>query len=110
MNIYNNKYKSIIGFEPDKENFEKAKQNLKQVRDINLYNCGVGFKSEHLKFDSGNKDSSKISENGDIDIKVINIDSMAECKETTFIKMDIEGAEPEALRGAEEIIKKINLI
>lgn len=39
-------------------------------------------------------------------IPVINIDAVRECRDATFIKMDIEGAEMEALQGAKETIMR----
>lgn len=33
------------------------------------------------------------------------MDDVAECKNATFIKMDLEGSEMQALKGAEKIIK-----
>lgn len=39
-------------------------------------------------------------------ISVVALDSVPECQDATFIKMDIEGAEYETLRGATRIIKK----
>ena len=38
-------------------------------------------------------------------IPVINIDAIESCKEATWIKMDIEGSEMQALEGARETIK-----
>lgn len=37
---------------------------------------------------------------------MINIDAVPECKNATFIKMDIEGMEWDALHGAVETIKR----
>lgn len=39
-------------------------------------------------------------------ISVVSIDGCDECKDTTFIKMDLEGAEQNALRGTIETIKR----
>lgn len=39
-------------------------------------------------------------------ISVVSIDGCDECSEATFIKMDLEGAEQKALKGAEETIKR----
>ena len=48
--------------------------------------------------------SSRISEDGEISIKTISIDEMLNGGEATYIKMDIEGAEKEALLGCERTI------
>lgn len=41
---------------------------------------------------------------GGIDVEVSNLDDDLECKNVSFIKMDIEGAEQKALIGSEKLI------
>lgn len=62
-----------------------------------------------MHFDERGNECSAITEHGEgrvCDIKVVSIDSLEECSSATYIKMDIEGAEANALKGAENIIKK----
>ena len=58
-----------------------------------------------LSFSDGKGSSSKIDNEGDSKVVAKRIDSMDSCKDATFIKMDIEGAEYNALIGAENTIK-----
>ena len=39
-------------------------------------------------------------------VSVAAMDDMRECQDATFIKMDLEGAEMQALQGAENLIKR----
>ncbi|MBS6506841.1 MAG: FkbM family methyltransferase [Paraclostridium bifermentans] len=95
-------------FEPDISNFErcmimKDKYNLSNIE---IYNHGCGSKKECLKFTSTQNGSSCVSDDGNTEISIERLDQVLKSKEITFIKMDIEGMELEALKGSIEIIKK----
>jgi len=96
-------------FEPDNANFKDLCANLRITRVADeeiLFPCGVWSQTKMLSFKSGNKDTSGISEDGDIFVQCVAMDDVIRDFLPTFIKMDIEGAEYEALLGAEEIIKQ----
>ena len=54
----------------------------------------------------GASGGSKIDENGLDEICTESIDNILQNEKATFIKMDVEGAELESLKGAEKTIKK----
>ena len=91
-------YKEIHIFEPDPSNLAKAKLNLEKYNNVYFYEKGVSNKKEVLKFGAGDGSASKISYQGNIIINVDSIDNMINEK-ITFVKMDIEGAEEEAIKG-----------
>jgi len=95
----------IIGLEPDDQNY-KLLSNLSSDRVI-TYKCGAWSQDTALSFadDGGGKETGTISEAGDIKVEVKALDHLPECQNATYIKMDIEGAELEALKGAKNIIK-----
>lgn len=110
-----NKFDSIFAFELDKKNFQemelatdKLDDNLK--RKIKLYNLGLLDKEKEVYYESGGSGSestfinniNKASNCG----KTIRLSDFLNREKITYIKMDIEGSEPQALLGAEEIIKK----
>ena len=102
-------YKKIIGFEPDSKNFKKLQEYVVQEdTSIKLYNYGNWNKKDKLLFNQQENTASAIAENGNGNeiIEVIDLDSVEECQDATYIKMDIEGAELEALEGAKNIIAK----
>lgn len=110
INAYIN-YKEIYAFEPDKKNIEKIKQRIKneRIHDITIIDKGVWSETTTLHFSSDGNSSSCISENGDTAIDVIKLDDMYDRFDShSLIKMDIEGSELEALKGAERIITKIH--
>lgn len=106
---YKGKAEAIALFEPEKENFGKLSINMRKnpvAREQILYPCGVWDRTEMLCFRSGIKTSSGISQDGDTFIQCVSLDDAIADFAPTFIKMDIEGAEYEALLGAETIIRK----
>lgn len=96
-------YDSIHVFEPCESTFEQAQSNLNSIESCKLYNKGLFSRSATLSFKADQGSSNTISGAGSTSIDVINLDSIPNLK-PTFIKMDIEGAELEALKGASEYI------
>lgn len=95
----------IIAFEPDEDNYIKCVKNAENYDFIQIEKSGMWFCDTDLKFTSSVeiKADSHISENGDVIINVQALDNITD--KATFIKMDIEGAELEALKGCQNIIK-----
>jgi FkbM family methyltransferase len=101
-------YQKIIAFEPGFENFQILKNNYGENPKIMLVNAGTYSKNSTLYF-SGTGDFGIISEtskkvDGEISVNVRSIDSLHLQEKVTFIKMDIEGSELNALVGAKETI------
>ena len=75
---------------------------------VELINAGLWSKDTYLAFHSAEYGGSHIVESDEKDgaqVKVVALDSCIRGK-VTFIKMDIEGAELEALKGAKQLIMK----
>lgn len=95
-------------FEPDEANILRIEKNLaaKEGR-YEIIKSAVWSKDCTLSFNAKGNYASSVSENsmsGDHVIKAVALDSCLKDKSVTFIKMDIEGAELEALKGVSEII------
>lgn len=97
-------YAAIHFFEPDASNLNKAKEKLKEYQNIFYYQLGISHNKETLRFKSSGS-SSKIDDSGDIIINTIPLD---ECIEDipSYVKMDIEGWEMNAIEGSKRIIKE----
>lgn len=106
LKLVNYNYKKIVCFEPDKSNYDILLNMLKKYENVFAIMKGVFDKKQTICFDSGRGGSSTISEEGSVQIEVDKIDDIHECNDVTFLKMDIEGSEPEALIGAQETIKR----
>jgi len=95
-----------IGWEIFAE-YEVCKNNMKNYNNVKVINKGLWHKKETLKF-CNNSSASYINSSGEEIIEVVSLDEELkdEKEPVTFIKMDIEGAELNALKGAEQTIKK----
>lgn len=100
-----NEIMQYYGFEPDDKNYEKLIQNTHNKKNMTIFKKGISNINSTLKFNSLNNAISQIDENGNVEIDVVSLDEILADKKVTFIKMDIEGSEKEALIGAQNIIK-----
>ena len=102
------KYDSIIAFEPDPDNYIKCKENFQKhsVDRVHLYQTGLWEKQTELMFEAVSTGSSQISNSGLERIKVDSLDNLLGNVPGTFIKMDLEGAEYQALLGGRGYLMK----
>ena len=104
------KVDTVVAFESDVHNFKALAKMIRQnkasiAENILLYPCGVWGRREKLRFNSGQGSGGVISEDGTSVIQCVALDDVLSEFIPTFIKMDIEGAEYEALLGAKNIIQ-----
>lgn len=97
-------YKKIYYFEPSIALYNKARDNLKDVQDVSFTSAGVGEKTGTLQF-TGEGDTGHIDDSGTEKVDIVTLDETVTDR-PTFIKMDIEGAELSALKGASKIIRE----
>lgn len=100
-------YEKIYFFEPDKKIFEESKKKLENFSNI-IYICaGVGEKSGYKNYNAIGGGAGFISEDETDEseqIRMVALDDLVKSHKS-YIKMDIEGYELAALRGAEQAIK-----
>lgn len=99
--------KKVFLYDADSVNIEKAKENLKDIHDVVYRNVGVG-KSHQFSFFAQNGLSSSAFTEDDQNgkkVEIVTIDEDIDEK-VTFVKMDIEGFELQALQGAARHIKE----
>lgn len=100
------RYKAVYAFEPDAENREKLYKTVAGYSGITVLEDGLWSEKTQLHFIPGHSENCTISDRGQAVIQVTSIDKRLKEEKVTFIKLDIEGSEMEALTGAEDVIKK----
>lgn len=118
LSVSRGRYDRITAVEPDKRNFRKLSENTATLADIELINKAVGSHSEELRLaksggrawavlepDAAYKTEGYASEKLS-SAQMTTVDEILAGRSVSLIKMDLEGQEAEALRGASESIKK----
>jgi FkbM family methyltransferase len=96
-------------FEPDLENFAALARFVRAAGSrlpgaVQLWPCAVSDRTANAKFHAGAGEASVLDESGGATITMVSLDEALHGWRPTLIKMDIEGAEVEALEGARRTI------
>jgi FkbM family methyltransferase len=97
-------YKEIFFLEPDNKNMQIARLALQGHENIHYLQYGASNRASVARFTSSGSVSS-INEDGNQDVQLNRIDDLVD-SDVSYIKMDIEGVEMEAIEGAVEIISR----
>jgi FkbM family methyltransferase len=103
-------FRRIAAFEPDPANFKRLAAYVaslpagRQER-ILLFEKAVGARSGKVSFDARGNESSVVG-SGSLQVESVAIDEALAGTRPTYIKMDTEGSEPDALAGAADTIAR----
>ncbi|MFB6115988.1 MAG: FkbM family methyltransferase [Candidatus Nanosalina sp.] len=103
----------VIALEPDPENADQLRENIRLngLEDsITVLEKGLWKEKDEKGFERDRQlgMASKISENTSITIDLDKLDNIvSEHEKPDLVKMDIEGAEIEALKGAEKVLEEV---
>lgn len=112
MNYTNNKFKKVIAFEPDINNYKELLSFISTVEEgigckIITYPFGVGDIEEEKAFISGLGMAGRFGEDTEGNyIKRVSLNNFLKNDSITFLKIHVEGEEYKVLQGALNIIKK----
>lgn len=100
-----NYYKKIYSYEITPKSFEELKLNILEYENVICRQCGIANKKCTMYIDEcEDLGGNRLANTGRIEVPVVTLDE--DIKENIdFIKMDIEGAEYEALIGAKKHIE-----
>lgn len=97
---------SFVAFEPDQANFQRLASRNFPVRKSVCIPCGTWSNTTQLRFTSDSSMGSHLSEEGNTIIQCIAIDDVLRGQEVNLVKLDVEAAEIETLKGMERIIRE----
>jgi FkbM family methyltransferase len=103
-------FSRIVAIEADPQNFDRLTKWIDTLEAsvafrIRALNVAVGAKRGKLRFQGGGGEGAKLAADGNVVVECIPIDDLAAEAAPSFIKMDIEGAELDALEGARRSIQ-----
>jgi FkbM family methyltransferase len=95
-----------VGLEPDPSNFSKLVEEASLASFPCLTLPLAAANQTAIQLMSSNNGGSSISLDGDLAIQTTSIDSLLHGQKVSVLKLDIEGAEKLAIKGAAETIQK----
>jgi FkbM family methyltransferase len=103
-------FSRIVAIEADPQNFDRLTKWIGTLDGsvasrISALNAAVGAKRGKLRFQASGDEGARLAADGNAVVECVPIDDLATEAEPTFIKMDIEGAELDALEGARRSIQ-----
>jgi FkbM family methyltransferase len=102
----------VVGIEADPQNAEKLRQSVARLptvvgAKIEVVQAAVGARDGTIQFHAtGTAASNSLDGQGAIEVPCRRLDEILRHRNASYLKMDIEGAEPQALAGAREIIQR----
>lgn len=98
-------YESILALEPDPKNVSRLKRFLEPLKRTQAIQCAAWDKEDTLFLKRGRGGrNSRLSTGGTMPVPVDSLDRLLKGQPLTFLKLDVEGAEQQALAGAAETI------
>lgn len=110
LNETHGKVKDIICFEPEPTIFKRLSEYLWKAKDALAENilalpCAVYSHETIMPFNNASGLGSRISAGGKSSVQCTALDHVLPGFKADFICMDVEGVEPEVLKGAEQLIR-----
>lgn len=107
---HGNDFSEILALEPDPRNINKLEIYISGLspimqQKIKVFPLAASNSNSKVKFSANGNAASAIGQSGTLEVDCVTLDSILVRSSPTFIKMDIEGAELDALSGATDIIK-----
>ncbi len=100
------KYNHITALEPDRKTFAKLKAHVGEMKNIRLYRMGIWSDDTDLPFDASLGRGSGIRQGGSEMLAVTRIDTLYHSRKLTYLKMDVEGCERQAIIGGVNTLRR----
>jgi FkbM family methyltransferase len=103
----------IIAFEPDPQNYEKLAAYVSHLDPVLtgkvlIFPYAVGSKDTMVQFNASGTMGSAVSKSGRLEVECVTLNKSMQAQQfiPSYIKMDIEGSELDALNGATHLISQ----
>ena len=106
MNYVDDRYGLIVAVEASHKNYDALLRKVKGLSHIECHCIGIWNKRGKIRFSVSDAKNSFIANDGESMLDVDSVDNIMAGRTVSFIKMDVEGAEYEAIQGAENTIRK----
>lgn len=97
-------FESAVAFEPDKKSYEKLCEYAKSKDNIKALPYAVWENDREFEFMGGGGRQSTLYGKGKYTVKAVAVDNNLGDSQITYAKMDVEGAEKEALLGMKSLL------
>lgn len=98
-------FEAVATFEPNLQNFHQLVRNLSDINALN-FPCGVSDTNKQIGFDGALGAGGHLAASATEQVTCVRLDDALPHFAPNLIKMDIEGEEPQALQGAENILRQ----
>jgi FkbM family methyltransferase len=100
-----NRFDKVIAFEADHAVLSDLQDSLSHIGNrVVLHRAAVGSHDGIVRFSGNGIGGGSVTATGEAEVPCIRLDTALAGERVSFIKMDIEGAELEALEGAHHVI------
>ncbi len=106
LHYTNGQYQQITALEPDRKNYRKLREYTASLEHIQTFRMGIWSKDTDLYFDGALGRGSSIQTDGNHCIPVTTIDTLYRKRPLTYLKIDVEGAEEQALLGGRTVLQR----
>jgi FkbM family methyltransferase len=103
------RFSRIDAMEPDPDNLRRLRTFISTLpvedqQRIHVHPVAVGSERRSLRFRHGAGPASTLTEEGEYDVPCVSLDEELAGTAPTYVKVDVEGAEPDVIRGAAGLI------
>lgn len=99
-------YSHIVALEPDRKTFAKLKAHVAEMNNVRIFRMGIWSEDRDMSFDGSLGRGSSIKQGAKNDLAVTKIDTLYAVRKVSYIKMDVEGSERQALIGGIDTIRR----
>ena len=99
-------YQHITALEPDRKTFAKLKAHVGGMSGVRLFRMGIWSEDRDMSFEESLGRGSSIRQGAKNDLAVTKIDTLYAVRRLSYLKMDVEGSERQAILGGINTLRR----